>query len=71
MDLSVVGKQRGPWTRSWTSDDVLLYALGVGAGQDDPTAELPYTTENTAGVTSGHCRRTRSCWPSSAARSWV
>jgi acyl dehydratase len=51
MDLSVVGKQRGPWTRSWTSDDTLLYALGVGAGQDDPTAELAFTTENTAGVT--------------------
>jgi acyl dehydratase len=51
MDLSVVGKQRGPWTRSWTSDDALLYALGVGAGQDDPTAELAFTTENTAGVT--------------------
>jgi acyl dehydratase len=50
MDLSVVGKQRGPWTRSWTSDDVLLYALGVGAGQNDPTAELAFTTENTAGV---------------------
>jgi acyl dehydratase len=50
MDLSVVGKERGPWTRSWTSDDVLLYALGVGAGQDDPTAELAFTTENTAGV---------------------
>jgi acyl dehydratase len=50
MDLSVVGRERGPWTRSWTSDDALLYALGVGAGQHDPTAELAFTTENTAGV---------------------
>jgi hypothetical protein len=50
MDLSVVGRERGPWTRSWTSDDALLYALGVGAGQVDPTAELAFTTENTAGV---------------------
>jgi acyl dehydratase len=51
MDLSVVGKERGPWTRTWTSEDALRYALGVGAGQDDPTAELSLTTENTAGVT--------------------
>jgi acyl dehydratase len=33
-------------TRTWTSADVLLYALGVGAGTD----ELAFTTENTAGV---------------------
>lgn len=51
MDLSIIGQERGPWTRSWTADDALLYALGVGAGQDDPTQELAYTTENTAGVT--------------------
>jgi acyl dehydratase len=51
MDLSVVGRERGPWTRSWTSADALLYALGVGAGQDDPMSELAFTTENTAGVT--------------------
>ncbi len=51
IDLSVIGTQRGPWTRTWTSDDTLLYALGVGAGQLDPTAELAFTTENTAGVT--------------------
>ncbi|HEY1570176.1 MAG TPA: MaoC/PaaZ C-terminal domain-containing protein [Pseudonocardiaceae bacterium] len=51
IDTSVVGVERGPWTRTWTSDDTLLYALGVGAGQLDPTDELAYTTENTAGVT--------------------
>ena len=33
---------------SWTSKDSLLYALGVGAGQTDPTGfELDFTTENT------------------------
>ncbi|MEM9200242.1 MAG: MaoC/PaaZ C-terminal domain-containing protein [Actinomycetota bacterium] len=33
---------------SWTSKDSLLYALGVGAGQTDPTRfELAFTTENT------------------------
>jgi acyl dehydratase len=51
MDLSIIGQERGPWTTSWTADDALLYALGVGAGQDDPTQELAFTTENTAGVT--------------------
>lgn len=50
MDLSIIGRERGPWTRTWTSDDALLYALGVGAGQADPTGELAFTTENTAGV---------------------
>ena len=34
---------------SWTSKDSLLYALGVGAGQTDPTGfELEFTTENTS-----------------------
>jgi len=31
---------------------VLLYALGVGAGAEDPTGpELAYTTENSDGIT--------------------
>ncbi len=51
LDHGIVGVQRGPWTRSWTSTDSLTYALGVGAGQLDPTRELAFTTENTAGVT--------------------
>ena len=34
---------------SWTSKDSLLYALGVGAGQTNPTGfELEFTTENTS-----------------------
>ncbi|WP_158881721.1 MaoC/PaaZ C-terminal domain-containing protein [Amycolatopsis anabasis] len=32
------------WTRSWTADDALVYALGVGAD------ELNFATENTAGL---------------------
>ena len=37
---------------SWTSKQSLLYALGVGAGSEDPTgAELEFTTENSIGVT--------------------
>jgi acyl dehydratase len=50
IDTSIVGVGQGPWTRTWTSDDTLLYALAVGAGQLDPTVELAFTTENTGGV---------------------
>jgi acyl dehydratase len=31
---------------SWDSTRAILYALGVGAGQDDPELELEFTTEN-------------------------
>ena len=43
VDLSVVGREYGPWERSWTADDVMLYALAVGCGWDD----LELVTENT------------------------
>jgi acyl dehydratase len=43
IDPSAVGATGGPVRRSWTSNDALLYAVGVGAG----TSELPFTTENT------------------------
>ncbi|MCE0767808.1 MaoC family dehydratase N-terminal domain-containing protein [Pseudonocardia kujensis] len=46
----LLGTCSGPVEYSWTRDDVLLYALAVGAGQADPTAELAFTTENTEGV---------------------
>lgn len=51
IDRGVVGKSSGPVTRSWTSTDALVYALGVGAGSLDPSGfELDLTTENSAGV---------------------
>ena len=37
--------------RTWNIDNCLLYALGVGAGSFDPTSEIGFTTENSAGVT--------------------
>src|SRR5947209_19062011 len=43
-----VGTRAKPVERSWTADDVLQYALAVGAGQDDPATELEFTTENSA-----------------------
>lgn len=40
-----------PRRASWTADDCLLYALGIGAGVSDPVGwELEFTTENTQGV---------------------
>jgi acyl dehydratase len=47
MNLEAVGSVSAPGQRSWTSKDALLYALGVGAGQTDPTGfELEFTSEN-------------------------
>jgi acyl dehydratase len=50
LDHSTIGVDSAPYDRSWTSADALLYAVGVGAGIDDPVQELPFTTENTEGV---------------------
>jgi acyl dehydratase len=46
----LLGSTSGPVAVDWNADDLLLYALGVGAGQDDPLAELDLTTENTTGT---------------------
>ncbi|WP_232665882.1 MaoC/PaaZ C-terminal domain-containing protein [Pseudonocardia sp. TRM90224] len=50
IDRAAVGAEGEPRTRSWTSKDALLYAVGVGAGLGAPTEELSFTTENSAGV---------------------
>ena len=50
LDLDAVGRSAGPREVAWTSKDALLYALGVGAGQEDPLRELEFTTENSRGV---------------------
>jgi len=47
LNLEAAGQVGKPLERSWTERDVLLYALGVGAGVENPTgAELQFTTEN-------------------------
>jgi acyl dehydratase len=51
LNMEAVGRSFGPSETSWSSKDALLYALGVGAGQDDPLAELEFTTENSHEVT--------------------
>ena len=51
IDPQAVGAQSDPVDVTWSSSDCLLYALGVGAGAEDPTgAELEYTTENSLDV---------------------
>lgn len=50
IDLNSIGREAGPAEVAWTSRDAMLYAIGVGAGQDDALGELAFTTENTDGV---------------------
>lgn len=51
MNFDSVGAVSSPGEGSWTSKDGLLYALGVGAGQIDPTGfELEFTTENSQDI---------------------
>jgi len=49
INPDAVGATSEPTRQSWTSKDALLYAVGVGAGQE-PLEELQYTTENSADV---------------------
>lgn len=46
INPDAVGETGGPSSRSWTSKDALLYAVGIGGGTDD----LPFTTENSANI---------------------
>lgn len=50
LNHELVGVPGEPVPRSWEATDALLYALGVGAGAEDPQRELAFTTENTEGV---------------------
>jgi acyl dehydratase len=50
FDLSVVGTKGEVTTVEWTPREVILYALGVGAGQEDALRELQFTTENSDGI---------------------
>jgi len=50
FNLDSIGKSGPAVERSWTSSDVMLYALAVGAGQADPAGELEFTTDNSEGL---------------------
>jgi len=51
INPDAVGTRSEPSRRRWTSKDCLVYALGVGAGAEDPSEELAFTTENSQDVT--------------------
>ena len=44
IDFGILDVVEGPWRKSWTSDDALRYAVGVGA------SELAFATESSEGV---------------------
>ncbi len=47
INPDAVGATGGPASRSWTYRDSLLYAVGIGAGSEDPFgSELEFTTNN-------------------------
>lgn len=46
----LVGQELARGSFTWDADRALLYAVGVGAGSEDPLDELQFTTENTLGV---------------------
>lgn len=50
IDPDLVGRRLNVADVQWGERDVMLYALGVGAGQTDPQAELEFTTENARDV---------------------
>jgi acyl dehydratase len=50
INHDAVGARSEPERHRWTSKDCLLYAVGVGAGADDPSQELAFTTENSQDV---------------------
>ena len=51
VNVGMIGSTTGEIAVAWTARDAMLYALGVGAGMDDPADELHFTTENSEGVT--------------------
>ncbi|HEX7876233.1 MAG TPA: MaoC/PaaZ C-terminal domain-containing protein [Sphingobium sp.] len=51
VTMAMIGSSTGEVAVRWDERDVMLYALGVGAGLGAPEEELHFTTENSGGVT--------------------
>ncbi|WP_319449799.1 MULTISPECIES: MaoC/PaaZ C-terminal domain-containing protein [unclassified Mycobacterium] len=49
LDPNLVGLELSPQASTWTKRDCALYALGIGAGHDDPAGELDFTTDGSGG----------------------
>jgi acyl dehydratase len=49
LDQNLVGARLKPVASSWDGRDCALYALGIGAGQQDPAFELEFTTDGSRG----------------------
>lgn len=45
MNADAVNVERAVRHRNWMATDAMIYALGVGAANEDPDGSLPYTTE--------------------------
>jgi acyl dehydratase len=50
INPDAVGSRSEPARQRWSSRDSMIYALGVGAGAQDPADELSFTTENSQDV---------------------
>jgi acyl dehydratase len=50
INPDAVGSRSEPVRQRWSSRDSMIYALGVGAGAQDPADELSFTTENSQDV---------------------
>ncbi len=51
VSLGMVGSSSGAQLVRWDERDVMLYAIGIGAGLGAPARVLGFTTENSGGVT--------------------
>ncbi len=50
LNLDAIGQSVESDGYGWSEKDVMLYALAVGASQDDASSELSFSTENTEGT---------------------
>lgn len=50
VSAAMIGSTTGDVPVTWTERDVMLYALGVGAGLGAPETELSFTTENSGDI---------------------
>ncbi len=62
IDLSVVGKELPPLDHEYTTRDVMLYNLGIGAGYEADELKFVYENGLEAIPTFGVVRPSRPLW---------